>query len=65
MYFLDSDLRGPLADYTFDYRRQRAENGAPSSNESARARQPNWVTRALEAMAAGTLGKPRMGGRTR
>ncbi|MBB5414659.1 hypothetical protein QF000_001848 [Paraburkholderia atlantica] len=65
MYFLDSDLRGPLADYTFDYRRQRAEKGAASSDESARAKQPNWVARALGAMAPRTLDRLRTEGRTR
>lgn len=29
MYLLDSDLRGPIADYTFHYRRQFAGKNAP------------------------------------
>jgi len=65
MYFLDSDLRGPLADYTFGHRRERADKGAPSQGDSARARRPNWATRALGAMAPHRLGKLRTGGRTR
>ncbi|QXE07325.1 hypothetical protein BJG93_36475 (plasmid) [Paraburkholderia sprentiae WSM5005] len=65
MYFLDSDLRGPLADYTFDHRRQRAENGTPSPDESARAKQSNWAARVLCAMGPRTLGKMRTEGRAR
>ncbi|MBB5410359.1 hypothetical protein OKW38_006684 [Paraburkholderia sp. MM5496-R1] len=65
MYFLDSDLRGPLADYTYDYRRQRAEKGAPSSDESARAKQSNWAARVLGAVAPRALGKLRTEGRAR
>jgi len=65
MYFLDSDLRGPLADYTFDHPRQRAEQRTPSSDESARAKQPRWVARLLGALAPRIRGKLRTGGRTR
>ncbi|EEA03980.1 conserved hypothetical protein [Burkholderia sp. H160] len=65
MYFLDSDLRGPLADYTFGHRLQRAEKGRPSPDESARAKQPNWAARVLGAMAPLTRGKLRTEGRAR
>ncbi|MCP3707052.1 hypothetical protein M3I54_08650 [Paraburkholderia sp. CNPSo 3274] len=60
MYLLDSDLRGPLADYTFHYRRQPAGNNPPSSDESDRAEQSNWAARALGAMAPRIFGKVRM-----
>ncbi|WP_233810373.1 hypothetical protein [Paraburkholderia sp. HP33-1] len=65
MYILDSDLRGPLADYTFDYRRQRAEKRALSSDESARAKQLSWAARVLGAMAPRIRDKMRTEGRVR
>lgn len=57
MYLLDSDLRGPLADYRFHYRRQHAGSNPPSSGESDRARQSNWAARALGAIAPRIFGK--------
>ncbi|MCP3725688.1 hypothetical protein M3I53_21590 [Paraburkholderia sp. CNPSo 3272] len=65
MYLLDSDLRGPLADYTFHYRRQRPGSNPPSSDESDRAKQSNRAARALGAMALHIFGKVRMEGAAR
>lgn len=65
MYFLDSDLRGLLADYTFDHRREHAEKGPPSPAESARARPPNWAACLQGAIARFTRSKLRTEGRTR
>lgn len=65
MYFLDSDLRGLLADYTFDQRRERAEKSPPLPAESARAGQLNWAARVRRAMARRPRGKLRTEGRTR
>jgi hypothetical protein len=65
MYLLDSDLRGPLADYTFHHRRQPAGSQPTSSDESDRAKQSNRATRALGAMAPRIFGKTRMEGATR
>jgi hypothetical protein len=65
MYFLDSDLRDRLADYTFDPHRERAEKGPVSPAESAGAGQLNWAARVQRAMARRTRGKLRTEGRTR
>lgn len=65
MYFVDSDLRGLLADYTFDQCRELAKKGPLSPAEPARARQLNWAARVQRAMARRTRGELRTGGRTR
>jgi hypothetical protein len=62
MYFLDSDLRGPLADYTFDYRRQPADKQPPSPEEPVRTKPSNRVARVLGAIAPRIFGKMRMEG---
>ncbi|SEJ88963.1 hypothetical protein SAMN05192539_102230 [Paraburkholderia diazotrophica] len=64
MYLLDSDLRGPLADYTFHSRRRPGETPS-SSDESARVKQSNRAARVLSAMASRIFGKIRMEGQTR
>ncbi|PTB18826.1 hypothetical protein C9I57_20220 [Trinickia symbiotica] len=51
MFFLDSDLRGPLADYTFHYGRQPVDKGPPSTGRPARVKRSKWVARVLGAMA--------------
>jgi len=65
MYFLDSDLRGLLADYTFDHCRERAEKGSLTPAESARTGQPNRAAREQGAIARRTRGRLRTEGRTR
>ena len=65
MHLLDSDLRGPLADYTFQYRRQRAGKHPPSADESDRAKQLNWAARALSVMAPRIFGKMHLEGAAR
>jgi hypothetical protein len=65
MYLLDSDLRGPLADYTFHHRCQPTGSQPPSSDEADRAKRSNWAARTLGAMAPRIFGKTRMGGATR
>ncbi len=51
MFFLDSDFRGPLADYTFNYGRQPGDKGPPSTGRPVRAKRPKRVARVLRAMA--------------
>jgi hypothetical protein len=64
MYLLDSDLRGPLADYTFHHR-QPAGKIPPSSDKADRTKQANGGARALGAMAPRIFGKMRMEGPAR
>jgi hypothetical protein len=59
MYFLDSDLRGPLADYTFSYPRQRASEDPPSSESLPREEQAKWLARLLCALTPRVFSKTR------
>jgi hypothetical protein len=65
MYLLDSDLRGPIADYTFHFRCQPAGKTPPSSDESACVKQSNWAARMVSAMALRLFGKVRTEGQAR
>ena len=65
MFLLDSDLRGPLADYTFHYPFKLAGKNLPSLDNPGRAKQSDWGARALGAMVHRISGKTRMGGAAR
>ena len=65
MYLLDSDLRGPIADYTFYYRCQPPGENAPPLDDLDRAKQPDRGTCTLGAIVSRFFGKTRMEGQTR
>ena len=50
MCFLDSDLRGPIADYTFHARRGPIEGGPPSSHGQLHEKRSTRLSRALRAL---------------
>ncbi|ACA95928.1 MULTISPECIES: hypothetical protein [Burkholderia] len=65
MYLLDSDLRGPIADYTFHYRRQFAGKNAPPLDNPDRAKQSDRGTCEPGAIVPRIFGKTRREGQAR
>lgn len=65
MYLLDSDLRGPIADYTFHYRRQLAGKNAPLLDSPDRAKQSDRGMCESGAIVTRIFDKTRMEGQAR
>jgi hypothetical protein len=65
MCFLDSDLRGPLADYTFHARRGPPDGGSPSTHGQSPAKRSTRLSRVLRALAHPLFSETRRVGEAR